>query len=66
MTTSIIEEFLKVDEQPTVDTSVGSLQFYEIQLAGPDTADNPRFTIDYADQWVLPKEAYSQMTGEIV
>ena len=35
-------------------------------MANPDTEDNPRFTIDYTDQWVLPKEAYLQMTGEIV
>ena len=35
-------------------------------MANPDTEDNPRFTIDYTDQWVLPKEGYLQITGEIV
>ena len=35
-------------------------------MANPDTEDNPRFTIDYTDQWVLSNEANLQMTGEIV
>ena len=66
MATSISAEFLQLNEHPMVDTSVDSLEFYEIQLANPDTEDNPRFTIDYTDQWVLPKEGYMQIKGETV
>ena len=66
MTTKITPEFLRLDEQPMVDTSVDSVEFYEIKLSNPDTDRNPRFTVDYTDQWVLPNEAYLQMTGEIV
>ena len=66
MATKITPEFLQLDEQPMVDTSVDSVEFYEIKLSNPDTDRNPRFTVDYTDQWVLPNEAYLQMTGEIV
>ena len=66
MTTKITPEFLQLDEQPMVDTSVDSVEFYKIKLLNPDTDRNSRFTVDYTDQWVLPNEAYLQMTGEIV
>ena len=66
MATSIPAECLQLDEHPMVDASVDSLKYYEIQLADPNMEDNPRFTINYPDQWVLPKEAYMQMAGEIL
>ena len=66
MATKVTADFLNMNEKPLVDTSVNALEFYEHQIANPDTDSNPRFHIDYTDQYILPSEAYLQLTGEIV
>ena len=66
MATSITSEYLHLSEKPMVDTSIDRFEFYEIKLENPDGEKNPRFNIDYTDQWVLPCEGYLHFTGEIV
>lgn len=55
-----------MSEKPLIDTSIQSIEFYEIKISDPDSDRNPRFTINYTDQWTLPCEAYPQFTGKLV
>ena len=66
MATEVISEFVNLNEKPLRDTSISNIEYYETKISDPNGDQNPRFTIDYTDQWVLPCEAYLQLTGKLV
>lgn len=66
MTTKVVSEYLNLGEKPLEDDSISKMEFYETKLSDPTTDTNPRLIVDYTDQWVLPCEAYLQLTGKIV
>ena len=66
MSTEVTSEVLNLGEHPLEDNSIQKLEDYETKISNPDTEQNPRFTVDYTDQWVLPSKAYLRFTGKIV
>lgn len=64
MATEVISEFFNLSEQPLQDNSIDAIEHYETKISDSDR--NPRFTIDYTDQWVLPCQTYLQFTGKLV
>ena len=66
MATKIVADFLNMEERPMEDTSVDSIQLYEVEISDPETTSNPIFSIDHTNQWTLPSQAFLQMKGEIV
>jgi len=66
MATKVLSDFINLNELPLEDTSISKIEFYETKISNPDTETNPRFNIDFTDQWVLPCEAYIQLTGKVV
>ena len=61
-----MSDFLNLKESPMEDDSIDSTDMYQVMLPNPDIERNPRFNIDYTDQWVLPHNAYLQFTGKVV